>query len=146
MKICKARRCTALVLTLLCFACAGPLKPSDKTAVVRAGEWGKIYRGGYVELASVSGTDARWRIRSELEVTPGILNGVYYVYLCTQGDKHCTSVAQAPISFKAQAGHSYQVHAREQVNGSNRFWVWIVDEADGQVVGGTSPGTDQEKG
>jgi hypothetical protein len=131
----------AWALLLLSSCTQGTLKPTDKTAVVKAGQWGKVYRGGYVELASVSGADAGWRLRSEMEVTPGMLNGVYYIYLCTQGNKHCTSVAQAQISFKAKAGHSYQVRAREQINGSNRFWVWLVDEGDGRVVGGTPPGS-----
>src|SRR5262245_5670768 len=135
------RRAGVALTVLLLSACAGTLKPTDKTAVVKAGQWGKVYRGGYVELAAISGGDARWRLRSEMEVNPGILNGVYYIYLCTQGNKHCTSVAEAQISFKAEAGHAYYVRAREQVNGSNRFWVWIEDEADGRIVGGTPPGS-----
>ena len=142
MNISSKLHCAGLALALLSVSgCGGTLKPTEHTAVVKAGPWGKIYRGGYVELASVSGTDASWRVRSEMEVTPGILNGVYYIYLCTQGNKHCTSVAEAQISFKAEAGHAYLVRAREQVNGSNRFWVWIEDEADGRLVGGSSPGS-----
>ena len=137
------RRASAACALLLLSSCAAleqrTLKPTDQTSVVKAGQWGKVYRGGYVELASVGSADAGWRLRSEIEITPGILSGVYYIYLCTQGNEHCTSVAQAQISFKAEAGHSYQVRAREQVNGSNRFWIWIVDEANGRVVGGTPP-------
>ena len=115
--------------------------PLDKVAVVKAGQWGKVYRGGYVELASVNGVATGWRLRSDMEITPGILSGVYYIYLCAQGDKHCTSIAETQISFKAEAGRTYQVHAREQVNGSNRFWVWVEDAANGRVVGGQFPGT-----
>jgi hypothetical protein len=117
---------------------AGP-KPTEKTAVVKAGQWGKVYRGGYVELASVNGSDARWRLHSDMEVTPGVVDGMFYVYLCTQGDEHCTSIAEAQISFTAASGHAYQIHARERVNGSNRFWVWIEDLADRRIVGGTEP-------
>jgi hypothetical protein len=139
-------RCANGVLTLMLLAgCAGleqgPLKPTDKTAVVKAGPWGKVYRGGYVEIASVNGTETGWRLRSEMELNAGNQSGVFYVYLCTQGNKHCTSVAEAQIRFKAEAGHTYQVRAREQVNGSNRFWVWVVDEGDNHVVGGTTPDT-----
>lgn len=142
------RSAAAAFALLLISSCAAlqPLKPTDRTAVVKAGQWGKIYRGGYVELAAINGGDARWRVRSEMEMTPGILNAVYYVYLCTQGEKHCTSVAESQISFIAQAGHTYQVRAREQTNGSNRFWVWVVDEADEHVVGGNNPSAGSEKG
>ena len=135
-----ARALLALVLLSSCAVVEqGTLKPTDKTAVVKAGQWGKVYRGGYVEIAALKDAQTGWRMRSEMEVTPGILNGVYYIYLCTQGNKHCTSVAQAQISFKAEAGHTYQAHAREQTNGSNLFWVWVVDEESNRMVGGTMP-------
>jgi hypothetical protein len=141
-----ARSSSALALSLSIglAGCAGfqqgALKPTDQTAVVRASEWGKVYRGGYVETGALSGSQPHWRLRSALEVTPGMLQGIFYVYLCTGGDQHCTSIALAQVSFRAQAGHTYEVRAREQVNGSNRFWVWVVDGVDGSVVGGIAPG------
>ena len=145
MRACMLPRASAAIALSLLFGCAAfehdKSQPREKLALVKAGQWGKAYRGGYVELASVNGVATGWRLRSDMEITPGILSGVYYVYLCAQGDKHCTSIAETQISFKAEAGRTYQVHAREQVNGTNRFWVWVEDAADGRVVGGKFPGT-----
>jgi hypothetical protein len=134
----------AAVALVLLAGCAnfqpGELKPTDKTAVVRAGQWGKVYRGGYVEIASVNGVEPSWRLRSEMELDAGAQTALFYVYLCKESFSHCDSIAEARVEFRAQAGHTYQVRAREQVNGSNRFWVWIEDQATGKAVGGTPPG------
>ena len=137
-------RAGSALLVFLCLSgCSlirsGPIEPTPSTAVVRAGQWGKVYRSGYVELVSLNGVQSGWRLRSDLAVTPGVLNGVLSVSLCTQGNKHCMPVAQVPISFPAEAKHSYRLQAREQVNGANRFWVWVIDEASGAVVGGNAP-------
>ena len=117
------------------------LKPTDKSAVIKAGAWGKVYRGGYVELASINNIEPSWRVRSEMEVGVGTQSALFYVFLCQSDTKHCTSVAQSQISFRTEASHTYQVHAREQVTGRNQFWVWVVDEASGAVVGGAPPTT-----
>ncbi len=115
-------------------------KATDHTSVVKAGRWGEIYRGGYVELVSVNGVEPRWRLRSDVEVPPGDQTGLFYVYLCSGGSMPCNnSIAGAQVSFRAEAGHTYRAHAREQVNGSNRFWIWVEDHATGKVVGGTTP-------
>src|SRR6185503_7673369 len=85
---------TAVLACLLFSFCSAlqqqPLRPTDKSVVVRAGEWGKIYRGGYVELASVWGTNPGWRLHSDLAIIPGMLSGVYYVYLCAHDYNHCS--------------------------------------------------------
>jgi hypothetical protein len=118
-----------------------PLEPTDRTAIVNAGPWGKVYRGGYVEIASLNGVQPGWRLRSELELSPGQQTALFYVYLCKDGTQHCDPIAEAQIVFTAEVRHTYQVRAREQVNGSNRFWVWVEDEASGKAVGGTPPGS-----
>jgi hypothetical protein len=107
--------------------------------VVKATLWGKVYRGGYVEIASVNGVEPSWRLRSEMELAAGEQTAVFYVYLCNGDMRDCTSIAQAQISFRAEPRHTYRARAREQINGSNRFWVWIEDQIDGKTVGGTSP-------
>jgi hypothetical protein len=137
-------RCGAIAYALLMLAsCARleqrPLEPTDRTAVVKATAWGKIYRGGYVEIASVNGVEPSWRLRSDLELAAGAHTAVFYVYLCNGDMRDCISIAQAQISFDAEAKHTYRARAREQINGSNRFWVWVEDESDGRMVGGTPP-------
>lgn len=115
-------------------------KATGHTSVVKAGRWGEIYRGGYVELVSVNGVEPRWRLRSDIEVPSGDQTGLFYVYLCSGGSTPCNnSIAGAQVSFRAEAGHTYRARAREQVNGSNRFWIWVEEEATGKVVGGTAP-------
>jgi hypothetical protein len=109
-------------------------KPSDTTAVVKDGPWGKVYRGGYVEVASVSGVEPDWRLHSAISIPAGDRSAWLYIYLCNEDPKHCISIAQAQVAFSAQAGHIYRPRAQEQVNGSNRFWVWVEDEATGQAV------------
>ena len=136
--------CGAVVVALLVLAsCAGleqrALEPTDRTAVVKATPWGKVYRGGYAEIASVDGQEPSWRLRSEMELGAGDKTATFYVYLCNGDMRDCTSIAQAQISFRAEPRHTYRVCAREQVNGSNRFWVWVEDEIDGKTVGGTPP-------
>ena len=135
-------RSRAIVALLVLSACAytQPLKPTDHTAVVRAGQWGEVYRGGYVEIVSVSGVEPTFRLRSDMEIPAGERTGLFNVYLCNDGSTQChNSIAQAQFAFRAEASHTYRVRAREQVNGSNRFWVWLVDEANGNVIGGTPP-------
>jgi hypothetical protein len=110
---------------------------------VKASQWGEVYRGGYVELVSVSNVGPSWRLRSDMQVGAGDNIGLFYVYLCNSGSAQCNnSIADAQFAFHAEAGHTYRVRAREQVNGSNRFWVWLVDEVTGEAVGGTPPSSD----
>jgi hypothetical protein len=87
----------------------------------------------------VNGTTAHWRLRSDSAVNPGQLSLLAYVYLCQQSQSQCYSVAAVPLTLSAQAGHRYRLHAREQVSGTNQFWVWAVDEANDSVAGGTQP-------
>jgi hypothetical protein len=60
----------------------------------------------------------------------------------------CTAPRDTPKRLDARPGsaQTYQVHVQGQVNGRNRFWTWVVDEADEQVGVGTSPGMAIEKG
>jgi hypothetical protein len=144
MSIGDSLRCGGAVVALLMLAsCAGleqrALEPTDRTAVVKATTWGRVYRGGYVEIASVNGVEPSWRLRSEMELAAGPQTAMFYVYLCNGGMRDCISITQAQISFRAEPRHTYRVRAREQLNGSNRFWVWVEDEADGKTVGGTQP-------
>jgi hypothetical protein len=133
-------RVAVAVLVLSGCASLEEPRPTDRTAVVKAGQWGEIYRGGHAEMVSVNGVQPSWRLRSEIEVGAGDQTGLFYVYLCNGGSKPCNnSIAEAQISFRAEGGHTYRVHAREQVNGSNRFWVWVEDEGTGKVVGGATP-------
>jgi hypothetical protein len=92
-----------------------------------------------VEIASVDGVEPNWRLRSEMELAAGARTAVFYVYLCNGGMRDCTSIAQAQIRFRAEPRHTYRTRAPEQINGSNRFWVWVEDQADGKTVGGTQP-------
>jgi len=109
-------------------------KPTDETAVVKDGPWGKVYRGGYVEMVSVNGSESAWRLHSAVSISPGDRSAWFYVYLCNEDPKHCISIAQALVAFSALAGHTYRPRAEEQVNGSNRFWVWVEDADTGQAV------------
>jgi len=133
----------AAVVLLFASGCTylEPPKPTDRTAVVKAGQWGEVYRGGYVELVSASGVEPGFRLHSTIEIPAGDQIGLFYVYLCTGSSTQCNnSIAQAQFAFRAEPGHTYRPRAREQVNGSNQFWIWVVDEANGNVVGGTPPG------
>jgi hypothetical protein len=109
-------------------------KPTDQTAVVKDGPWGKVYRGGYVEIVSVNDVEPDWRLHSTLTIPPGDRSAWFHVYLCNEGPEHCISIAQAQVAFRAQAGHTYRPRAQEHVNGSNRFWVWVEDEGTGEPV------------
>ncbi|HTT40397.1 MAG TPA: hypothetical protein VMH32_22315 [Burkholderiales bacterium] len=129
-------------LALCACSLLGEPKPSGETAVVKPGFWGAAYRGGYVEIVSIDGVQPSWRLRSALEISAGDRAALFYVYLCNEGPRLCmsgVSIAQAQVSFRAQGGHAYRPRAREQVNGSNRFWVWVEDAASGEVAGGTVP-------
>lgn len=131
----------ALLVLSGCAVLEAP-QPTDRTAVIKSGRWGEIYRGGSVEAVSVNGVEPGWRLRSDLEVGAGDQTAHFRVFLCTGGSTPCNNyIAEAQISFRAEAGHTYRPHAREQVNGSNRFWVWVEDEGTGKAVGGVTPRT-----
>jgi hypothetical protein len=118
------------VLLALC-ACTlpGSPKPTDQTAVLKEGPWGKVYRGGYVEI-----DQADWRLHSAVLIPAGDRSTWFSVYLCNADPTHCTAIARAQVSFRAQAGHTYRPRAEEKINGSNRFWMWVEDEGSGQPV------------
>jgi len=118
---------------LLSLSACSP-RPTEQTAVVKDGQWGKVYRGGYVEMVSVSGVQTQWRMHSALSIPAGELSAWFYVYLCNADPSNCVSIAQALVPFRAEAGHSYRARAQEQLNGSNRFWVWVEDEETGSAV------------
>jgi len=123
MKLCT----TSGVLILACLSvCACSLlanpKPTAQTAVIDEGEWGKVYRGGYVAMMQPG-----WRLHSALSIPSGERAAWFYVYLCNGDTAHCTAIAHAQVRFRAEAGHSYRPHAEEEIHGSNRFWVWIED-------------------
>lgn len=135
-------RVAAVLLAFSGCAAFEPLQPTDRTAVIKAGRWGEIYRGGAVAVVSVDRVESEWRVRTDMEVAPGDRTARIYVFLCSGGSTPCNNViAESQVGFRAEAGHTYRPHAREQVNGSNRFWVWVVDEGTGKVVGGTTPRT-----
>jgi hypothetical protein len=142
----------ARMTSLTAFAFAGALlalsactlldnpRPTDHTAVIKDGPWGKVYRGGYVEMVSGNGVESDWRLHSAQSIPPGERSAWLYVYLCNEDSKHCIPIAQAQVTFSALAGHTYRPHAQEQVNGSNRFQVWVEDESTGNAVGETATG------
>ena len=125
----------AVLSALSASGCAFHRQGGDDTAVIKAGPWGKIYRGGYVEVASIRGIQPQWRLHSEVEVSPGNVSALFYVYLCHGDWNHCDPVAEAPIAFRADPGKTYRARAREEVNGSNRFTVWVENETTGQSAG-----------
>lgn len=141
MNLLSSSLAAAAFLTVSACALLGNPKPTDQTAVIKAGHWGKVYRGGYVEIVSVSGVEPAWRLHSAMVIPAGDGSALFSVNLCNGGPMECIPAAEMQVAFGAQAGHTYRPRAREQVNGSNRFWVWVEDEGTGQVVGGTVPGT-----
>ena len=132
-------RHVAIVVAAGAAACASSLEPTDHTAVVKAGPWGRVYRGGYVAVASLNGIAPSWRLRSAIEVPAGDQAGVFDVYLCQDDAQQCYWTARAQFAFRAEAGRTYRTRAREERNGSNRFWVWLEDQATGSVAGGNPP-------
>jgi hypothetical protein len=114
--------------------------PSDNSAVLQAGEWGKVYRGGYIEVVSIGGAAATWRLRSDVAVAAGEHTALVYVFLCEQSTKHCRSVAQTELHFRALPGRTYRLMAQEQGHGSNRFSVWLTDLSTGERVASTASG------
>jgi hypothetical protein len=132
---------TALTLTGCALFQSARLDSTPDTAVVRSAPWGKVYRGGYVQILSVSGYEPSLRNRRDVAVPPGEQRGAFAVNLCPDGAyKRCYPVTTTEIAFRAEPGRSYLVKAREKVNGSNEFWVWVEDEQSHAVVGGVAPG------
>lgn len=119
--------------------CTETPQPSAATAVIHTGPWGKIYRGGYVEIVAVGEARPTWSHPGAVVVSPGEHTGLFHIQLCSGDQRNCVSTANASVTFRAAAGHSYRVCAREKVHGSNQFWVWVEDTADGQVAGGSRP-------
>ena len=136
-------RSTVMLVSLAASGCVlfqpPRLVPTAETAVVHAGEWGEIYRGGYVRIDSVSGRTPSWSNSREIAVGRGQQTGVFEVLLCLSGERNCPELARAELRFETEPGHTYLVRAREKVNGSNQFWVWVEDEQTGALAGGSPP-------
>jgi hypothetical protein len=134
-----------LACTLALASCAlfepARIDPGPGTSVVRSAPWGKVYRGGYVQVLNVSGYEPSWQNRHDVATPPGEQSGAFSVNLCPDGAyKRCYPVATTQLAFRTEPGRSYLVKAREKVNGSNEFWVWVEDEQSHAVVGGVAPG------
>jgi hypothetical protein len=116
------------------------LEPDTQTSVVRSAPWGKVYRGGYVQVVNVSGVEPSFSNKREVAVPPGARRGVLWVSLC-EGDsyKRCYTVQTVQLDFRTEPGRSYLARAREKVHGSNEFWVWVEEQESRAVVGGERP-------
>ena len=133
----RSGRLAVAVLALSACSVFEAPKPTEHTAVIKPGRWGEVYRGGAVSAVAVNGVDPGWRLRADLQVAPGDLSARIDVFLCTGGATPCNNViAASEVRFRAEAGRVYRPHARERVNGSNRFWIWVEDDATGEAVGG----------
>jgi hypothetical protein len=117
------------------------LEPDAQTSVVRSAPWGKVYRGGYVQVVNVNGIEPSFSNKREVAVPPGEQRGVLWVSLC-EGDsyKRCHAVKTAQLDFRTDPGRSYLARAQEKVHGSNEFWVWVEEQDTRAVVGGERPG------
>lgn len=113
--------------------------PGPDTAVLRSGSWGGVYRGGRVSIEKVNGTAPPWTDPRNMVMPPGEKQGEFLVLLCQDEQMHCRPLARAVVTFHADAARSYVVRARETVNGSDRFSVWVEDAQSGAVAGGTAP-------
>ena len=135
-------RLAALVLPLLA-GCAlfarTELQPDAHTAVVRAGDWGKVYRGGYVAIVNVNGQQPDWATPRQIKVAPGEQFGVFQVVLCETQHAGCRPLALAQLKLRLAPGAIYDVLAQEKVNGSNEFWVWAQDAKTKTLAGGERP-------
>src|SRR3974390_1085364 len=96
--------CSLLGVALLTLSACNP-RPTAQSAVMKEGPWGKVYRGGYVEMVSVSGVQSQWRLHSALSIPAGELSAWFYIYLCNADPWNCVSIAQALVPFRAEAGH-----------------------------------------
>src|SRR5262245_48543385 len=95
----RSKGIAALLLAVSGCAYLEPPKPTDHTAVIKAGQWGEVYRGGYVELVSASGVDPALRLHSAVPIPAGDQIGLFYVYLCNSGSTQCNnSIAQAQFA------------------------------------------------
>ena len=115
------------------------LKPGPDTAVLHAGSWGGVYRGGSVSIVSVSGGSPHWTDTRQIVIPPGERQGEFQILLCENEQMQCRPLARASVAFRADAGSSYVVRAQETVNGSDRFSVWVENTQTGVVAGRTDP-------
>jgi hypothetical protein len=116
------------------------LEPDAQSSVVRSGPWGKVYRGGYVQVVNVNGVEPSFSNQREVAVPPGEQRGVLWVSLCDSDSyKRCYTVNTAQIDFRTEPGRSYVARAQEKVHGSNAFWVWVEEQDTHAVVGGERP-------
>jgi hypothetical protein len=116
------------------------LEPDAQTSVVRSAPWGKVYRGGYVQVVNIGGVEPSFSNKREVAVPPGEQRGVLWVSLCEgESHEHCHMVKTAQLAFRTEAGCSYVARAQEKLHGSNEFWVWVEEQETGTVVGGERP-------
>jgi hypothetical protein len=141
-----ANRSTFLSLSLCLAALSGcalfytpPVSPGPDTAVLRAGNWGGVYRGGRVSIERVNGTAPRFTDTQNMVLPPGEQQGDFEVLLCRNGQMQCRPLARAAVAFRVDGGRSYVVHAKETVNGSDRFTVWVEDAQSGAIAGAVTP-------
>jgi hypothetical protein len=129
------RLAAALIATSLAAGCTllqqTHVAPDQDAAVLKSGAWGKVYRGGYVRILSVNGQAPPLANRNEMALRGGEQAVDFQVLLCQEDAGHCQPIAAASLSFSAEPGHTYLVRAREAVNGSNDFTVWVEDARDG---------------
>ncbi len=132
-----------MLLVLLLGGCAlferTQLQPGLHTAVLRGADWGRVYRGGYVAIIDVNGQRPAWATPRQIEVKAGQQFGSFQVILCATQTAQCQPLKLVQLKMQLEAAAAYEVHARETVNGSNEFWVWVEDARTRTVAGGEAP-------
>ena len=115
------------------------VSPGPDTAVLRAGSWGGVYRGGSVSIVSVNGATPDWTDTRQMLIPPGESRGQFQVLLCENDQLQCRPLARVGVAFHADAGSSYVLRAQETVNGTDRFSVWVENAQTRAVAGRSDP-------
>lgn len=129
---------TIIALAFVVIGCAtqpavGEL-PDDETAVVHGSYWGSL-RWHKAAITGYNGEAFGMRPVATLELLPG---DHFITASCFSGFGPMTGAftMTETVSFRAEAGHSYQVRCGAYGEGRT---IWIEDQSTREVVGGTAP-------
>lgn len=111
----------------------GEKRPLEQIALIKGSNY---LFGTSTSITAIDGEKGMTWTTGEVEALPGdhelevlLQSPVYGVYTFY-------TYAKAKIAFTAKAGHVYRVEGKKR---RKRVWIWIVDESDNSVVGGTRP-------
>lgn len=128
-----------LLVAIVLSACAakqgyqGEKRPLEQIALIKGSSY---LFGTSTSITAIDGEKGMTWTTGEVEALPGDHELEVLLQYPIYGEYTFHTYAMAKVAFTAKAGHVYRIEGRMR---HKKVRVWVIDEGDDSVVGGTKP-------